>query len=78
MLPSGNDAAYCLAEYFGHLLHQRKYMGRENEVRSFKFNGTEVKFFLKQMNKYAFKLKMYNTYFDSPHGLMNRHNVSTA
>jgi len=25
MLPSGNDAAYCLAEYFGQYLNENKY-----------------------------------------------------
>jgi hypothetical protein len=27
MLPSGNDAAYLLAEYFGHVLKMKKYYG---------------------------------------------------
>jgi hypothetical protein len=27
MLPSGNDAAFLLAEYFGHVLKVKKYLG---------------------------------------------------
>ena len=27
MLPSGNDAAFALAEYFGEVLKQKKYVG---------------------------------------------------
>lgn len=30
------------------------------------------------MNLVASRLKMHNTYYDSPHGLMNKHNYSTA
>ena len=30
------------------------------------------------MNDYAANLKLLNTFFDSPHGLMNPQNVSTA
>lgn len=37
-----------------------------------------VKYFLKEMNINAYNLKMYSSNFDSPHGLMNNHNYSTA
>jgi len=37
-----------------------------------------VKYFLKEMNENAHKLKMSSTHFDSPHGLMNVSNLSTA
>lgn len=37
-----------------------------------------VKYFLKEMNHNAAKLKMYSSSYDSPHGLMNKHNYSTA
>jgi len=30
------------------------------------------------MNEQALRLKMYQTNYDSPHGLMNKTNVSTA
>jgi D-alanyl-D-alanine carboxypeptidase len=37
-----------------------------------------VKYFLKEMNANAAKLKMFSSCFDSPHGLMNKFNYSTA
>jgi len=50
MLPSGNDAAYALAEYFGKQLQDRK----QNVVISFnhnsKFSNSTIKYFLKEMN----------------------------
>ena len=82
MLPSGNDAAFVLAKYFGNLLFEmRSYDDRDKQrIRSFQFNNHAyfVKYFLKQMNEHAASLKLLNTFFDSPHGLMNPHNVSTA
>ncbi len=75
MLPSGNDAAYALAEHFGHKLATTK---------SHKINISEmtqqaiVRMFIREMNKNAHKLKMNSTQFDSPHGLMNKNNFSTA
>ena len=41
-------------------------------------NHPTLKYFLKEMNQYAAKLGMYDTFYDSPHGLMNRNNYSTA
>ena len=57
MLPSGNDAAYCLAEFFGQYLRENKY--QDQTVSSFQFNWSIVRFFLKEMNLYAFKLRMF-------------------
>ena len=37
-----------------------------------------VKYFLKEMNNNAKKLKMFTTNYDSPHGLMNKYNYSSA
>ena len=37
-----------------------------------------IRFFLNEMNIVAKKIGMKNTYFDSPHGLSNVNNVSTA
>ena len=81
MLPSGNDAAYTLAEHFGTLLFKEKYASdaeKERSCYSYKFNGSFVKYFLKEMNINAERLKMHATSYDSPHGLMNVHNYSTA
>ena len=33
---------------------------------------------MKEMNKHAYQLGMYDTYYDSPHGLSNERNFSTA
>ena len=81
MLPSGNDAAFALAEYFGRLLLKDKYADydKQKSVFSYKFNANPyVKYFLKEMNLNADKLRMTSTQYDSPHGLMNVHNFSTA
>lgn len=85
MLPSGNDAAYALAEFFGRVLKERKYsQGAEDEQRtSASFVKTTshspfIKYFLLEMNFYAQKLGLTNTVYDSPHGLINKHNVSCA
>jgi len=82
MLPSGNDAAFVLAKYFGRMLFEKKgYDERDMQrIRSYQFNYHPyfVKYFLKQMNENAMSLKLLNTFFDSPHGLMNPQNVSTA
>jgi serine-type D-Ala-D-Ala carboxypeptidase (penicillin-binding protein 5/6) len=37
-----------------------------------------VKNFIKYMNYYARELNLLSTYYDSPHGLSNPHNYSTA
>jgi len=62
MLPSGNDAAWALAEYFGGVLE----------------GSTQVKPFLSQMNGLAQELSMMNTYYQNPHGLAVQRNLSTA
>ena len=79
MLPSGNDAAYTIANYFGEILFKDKY-GRQqrNFPASWEFERTNTKFFLREMNEQALSLKMFSTNYDSPHGLMNKTNVSTA
>jgi D-alanyl-D-alanine carboxypeptidase len=64
MLPSGNDAAWALAEYFGQKL----------------FPGTSqpVKRFLAEMNRTASELGMISTTYSNPHGLVYKPNFSTA
>ena len=76
MLPSGNDAAYTIAEYFGQFILEQKNQTKFNEKS--KFVNTPVKYFLKEMNQNAAKLKMTNTFYDSPHGLVNKSNFSSA
>jgi len=54
MLPSGNDAAYAMAEYFGGLLYERKF--KNVSVDKFKFpqnsqfGQTNAKYFIFEMN----------------------------
>lgn len=62
MLPSGNDAAYALAEIFGSQFNKEK----------------PVKHFVEQMNKKADELGLKDTKFRNPHGMSNRPNFSTA
>jgi len=57
MLPSGNDAAYALAEHFGGLLFHRKFQkqGYANIKLKVPYNSqfkdTDIKYFLHEMNE---------------------------
>ena len=55
MLPSGNDAAFCLAKHFGKFLFEKKGYTEhhKNRIRSFEFDNHSsfVKYFLKEMNE---------------------------
>lgn len=62
MLPSGNDAAYALGEFFG------TYLGGIKPVRAF----------VVEMNKMAEEIGLKNTKFRNPHGMSLRPNFSTA
>ena len=64
MLPSGNDAAYALAEAFGAFLEP----SCVNPVHAF----------LRRMNKKAAEMGLSGTHYANPHGLTNSKNVSTA
>jgi D-alanyl-D-alanine carboxypeptidase len=64
MLPSGNDAAWALAEYFGSRISP-------NSVKP-------VKHFILEMNKIAKELHLPSSSFANPHGLMQKKNLSTA
>lgn len=77
LLPSGNDAALVLADFFGGVLMSKS--ETQNPPKSFAFvDNMNVRFFLREMNVVGGKLGMGNTVFDSPHGLANSVNVSTA
>jgi serine-type D-Ala-D-Ala carboxypeptidase (penicillin-binding protein 5/6) len=97
MLPSGNDAAFLLAEYFGSILRTKKYFScdinkksvhssqdtsistaKVHQPNSAFVNHPTLKYFLKEMNDNAIRLKLVDTQYDSPHGLMNRNNFSSA
>jgi D-alanyl-D-alanine carboxypeptidase len=69
MLPSGNDAAYCIAENLGTAL-------LEITTRPSKSSNVEV--FVKHMNRLAVQLGLQQSTFCNPHGLAHKGNVSTA
>eukprot|EP01017_Pseudomicrothorax_dubius_P027307 TRINITY_DN3126_c0_g1_i8.p1 TRINITY_DN3126_c0_g1~~TRINITY_DN3126_c0_g1_i8.p1 ORF type:complete len:259 (+),score=30.81 TRINITY_DN3126_c0_g1_i8:798-1574(+) len=78
MLPSGNDAAWTLAEGLGNLLQveERKNL-RYPEL--FEVNPEEsVHYFVHEMNRTAKELKMRDTSYTNPHGLSDFRNRSTA
>ena len=93
MLPSGNDAAYCLANFFGKLAY---ILYQEEKIRPFgrkkqkfsdiyreKWHGEFpykdfVKFFVCEMNKTARNNGLLNTIFNNPHGLPDSINKSAA
>ena len=54
MLPSGNDAAFAMAEFFGTILKERKWQNTTDEELKLlplsQFSNTNVKYFLKEMN----------------------------
>lgn len=86
MLPSGNDAAYLLAEVFGLLLfyesvkpENKDYSEIESiDLTCYESTTTFINRFLKEMNKKAKDLHMTKTVFTNPHGLANILNVSSA
>jgi len=86
MLPSGNDAAYLLAETFGLLMlyerlrpAEKQYSDIESiDLSTYACTDHFVSQFVKHMNKKAKNLGMRNTCFVNPHGLPNVMNYSTA
>eukprot|EP01017_Pseudomicrothorax_dubius_P051319 TRINITY_DN9855_c0_g1_i1.p1 TRINITY_DN9855_c0_g1~~TRINITY_DN9855_c0_g1_i1.p1 ORF type:complete len:439 (+),score=29.42 TRINITY_DN9855_c0_g1_i1:115-1431(+) len=81
LLPSGNDAAWTLAENFGiYLFYNRdKFKGIVNELgEDYLQIANPVQYFLEEMNILAAQMKLTNTCFASPTGLSNIRNKSTA
>lgn len=66
MLPSGNDAALCLADWAG------KIIVNKTEVKE------TVKAFVQEMNKMAKVLDLKDTRYGNPHGLPHPEARSTA
>jgi len=75
MLPSGNDAAICIAEHFGQLIYRNSCPREGFPVPITKF---PMKYFINEMNVNAKLLGLLNTHFANPHGLANTNNKSTA
>ena len=82
MLPSGNDAAFLLAMHFGFEIQKRgeelDHTSQFIHPKSQFFMTPGVKIFLRQMNANAMRFGLLNTFYDSPHGLANKYNKSTA
>lgn len=72
MLPSGNDAAFSLAEHCGGL------MQNDPKINKQKSKYTNAMYFVKQMNITCRRLGFKNTKFLNPHGLSHLGNQSTA
>jgi D-alanyl-D-alanine carboxypeptidase len=64
MLPSGNDAAWALAEHFG--------------IKLSPSSIKPVRHFVAEMNKRAREMNLILTNFENPHGLMYKKNISCA
>lgn len=85
MLPSGNDAAVCLADNFGYILYFAS-VGRSElfedykfiDIRSDMYRMDYMKLFIKEMNKVAIKLQLRATTFSNVHGLPHRSNKSSC
>lgn len=70
MLPSGNDAAQALAEYFGALIACKKgYVTMTKKLD---------RLFIREMNQLANSLSLRRTSYQNPHGLSIKKNFSTA
>ena len=67
MLPSGNDAAVALAEYFG-----KKIMNNKSTAK------TPIKAFVREMNSMAKGWGMEDTFYNNPHGMSVTKNKSTV
>lgn len=82
MLPSGNDAAMCLAESFGTYIYMQSddfklKVKRNPEFANYRPKNA-VRYFLNLMNKTAVELELTGTQYENPHGLMCKTNRSTA
>lgn len=78
MLPSGNDAACCLAENFGVYLYYEKFARKNNKKKLMLPKKGCMSYFIDEMNEIAKKLKLKQTFFACVHGLPNEFNKSTA
>jgi D-alanyl-D-alanine carboxypeptidase len=70
LLPSGNDAALVLADFFGKVLMENN--PGQALAKSLQFQDNQpVRHFLREMNVVSQRLGMTNSIFDTPHGLAN-------
>ena len=73
MLPSGNDAALALADYFGEYLRLVSLPTDPDDL-----SPTAIKCFITEMNKNAELIGMTRTMYCNPHGLKHIFNRSTV
>lgn len=81
MLPSGNDAATALAEFFGPYAFREQLARRKPAYVSECLSECKnpIKCFVSEMNARAVQLNLKNTHFYNPHGFsMHTVNKSTA
>ena len=70
MLPSGNDAAQTIAEYFGGKIAERKgFLSMTKKLD---------RLFVREMNVLAGALGMRRSFFQNPHGMSMKKNHSTV
>jgi len=69
MLPSGNDAAMCIAELFGLQLALRSGGDPTSHLD---------RYFVREMNEFAAGMRLNQTLFRNPHGMSTVKNLSTA
>lgn len=80
MLPSGNDAALCIAENVGRLIRLKNDANDlDLDIHSgFYYSEPDHLRFIYLMNQHAEKLGLNDTRFANPHGLNNIYNTSTS
>lgn len=81
MLPSGNDAAIVIAEFFGAVIKEKVEPSlRTDAIHEGQIlkNPSVQKLFVNEMNKIAKQLELSETSFVNPHGLKNMYNKSSA
>ena len=86
MLPSGNDAAYTMGEYFGFFLYLEQ-LGKGYQIKEFRdlnikkdFGGVKdpMRYFISEMNDIASDLNLTQTFFNNVHGMSIKINISCA
>lgn len=82
MLPSGNDAAYSLAENFGTYIFMQtqeyKLKSKSNPLFVRGKSHLYLKYFLDYMNEVSVELELIGTKYSNPHGLCDTTNFTTA
>lgn len=82
MLPSGNDAAFLLAEVVGYWSEHKTDLEQSKINKIIDLTNMHTNLFvgdfISMMNKKAERLHLTSTNFSNPHGLQDARNLSTA